>query len=268
MKKSVITIVVICVAAVAATIVYSNRKKPLPPPAPVVESSTPPTEPATPEKIVPPKPEPPRVVASEPKPAPVANPVAGDLKPAVAFLPHSKAVDTLVSAQTGHSDRWALLNQLKKLGELDAAIAELKQRTLENPNDAEIQTALGEAIMAKFPVADFNEAATLGLQIDQSFDAALKNDPNNWQAQYEKAHSMSYWPDVAGDKGPEIIQRLSGLVDQQEALPPQPQFAKTYILLGEQYKKAGQTDQALATWQLGLQKFPNDPALLRKISGQ
>jgi tetratricopeptide (TPR) repeat protein len=182
-------------------------------------------------------------------------------------VPHSKAVDTLVSAQTSFGDRWKLLGKLKQLGELDAAITELKQRVTENPGDASVPTALGEAIMSKFPVQDFNEASTLGLQIDQNFDAALKVDPQNWEAQFEKANSMSYWPDVAG-KGPEVIQRLTGLIDQQETLPAQPQFAKTYVLLGEQYQKAGQPDKATATWQLGEQKFPNDPALLKKAGGQ
>jgi len=47
-------------------------------------------------------------------------------------------------------------------------------------------------------------------------------------------------------------------------MPPQPQFAQTYVLLGEQYQKAGQSDQAQATWQLGLARFPNDPTLRQK----
>ncbi len=204
--------------------------------------------------------------AGEPAPISAANSILDDAKPATASLPHSRAVDTLVSAQTSFSDRQALLKKLKNSGELDAAIAELKQRTADNPNDPGIPTALGEAIMNKFPVKDFNEAAMLGLQIDQSFDAALKLDPANWEAQFYKADSMSYWPDVAGNKGPELIQRLSGLIDQQEKMTPQPQFARTYVLLGDQYQKAGQSTYAQSTWQLGLAKFPNDSALQKRVN--
>jgi hypothetical protein len=61
---------------------------------------------------------------------------------------------------------------------------------------------------------------------------------------------------------------LSKLIDQQETMPAQPEFAQTFVMLGNEYQKLGQPDKALATWQLGLQKFPNDPALLKKISGQ
>ena len=68
------------------------------------------------------------------------------------------------------------------------------------------------------------------------------------------------------NKGPEVIQRLSSLIDQQETMPPQPQFAQIYVLLGEQYQKAGQPDNAIQTWRRGAAKFPGDPALQKKIN--
>lgn len=151
---------------------------------------------------------------------------------------------------------------------MDQVIAELKQRAIDDPNNPEIQTALGVGLMNEFPVQDFNQAATLGMEIDQSFNNALKLDPASWEAQYEKANSMSYWPAAAGDKSPEIIQRLSSLIDQQDTMPQQPEFAKTYVLLGNQYQKQGQTDEALATWALGLAKFPNDTTLQKEMNGQ
>jgi hypothetical protein len=39
-------------------------------------------------------------------------------------------------------------------------------------------------------------------------------------------------------------------------------------VLGNEYQKIGQPEKAVATWQLGLTKFPNDPTLLKKINGQ
>jgi tetratricopeptide (TPR) repeat protein len=112
---------------------------------------------------------------------------------------------------------------------------------------------------------NFDEIAILGMQADQSFDAALKLDPSNWEAQYYKAASLAYWPPEM-NKGPEVIQRLSSLIDQQETMPPQPQFAQIYVLLGEQYQKAGQSDNAIKTWRRGAAIFPGDPALQKKIS--
>lgn len=220
------------------------------------------------ETVVVPKPEPTQMIsrqADEPVPVPVAGPVSSDLKPDRVDAALSQAVDTLISPFASFSDRRALWQKLKEAGELDQVLAELKRRAVDNPGDPEIPTALGVGLMNKFPVRDFKEAAMLGLQIDQNFDAALKLDPANWEAQYEKAHAMSYWPDVAGNKGPEIIQRLSSLIDQQEKMTSQPEFAKTYVILGDQYQKAGQSTYAQSTWQLGLARFPNDSALQKRI---
>jgi tetratricopeptide (TPR) repeat protein len=115
---------------------------------------------------------------------------------------------------------------------------------------------------------DLNDIGILAMQADQSFNAALKIDPQNWEATFVKASSMYYWPaDPARDA--DAAQRLSNLIDQQEkAATPQPQFVQTYVALGNQYLKMNQPEKALATWQLGLQKFPNDPTLQKKISGQ
>jgi tetratricopeptide (TPR) repeat protein len=201
--------------------------------------------------------------ANDPTSIAVTNPVPHNLKVESAV---SRDVDILISTNASFKSRRELWQKLKEAGKLDEVIAELKQRAANDPNDPEIPTALGVGLMNKFPVQDFNDAAMLGLQIDQNFNMALKLDPANWEAQYEKANSMSYWPDEAVSKVPEIIQRLSSLIDQQETMTPQPEFAKTYVLLGNQYQKTGQSDQALATWQLGLSKFPNDSTLQKKVN--
>jgi hypothetical protein len=270
MKTFIVILAIICVAATAGTILYLNCHKTPPTPAPVAESSPKQAGQTQVETIAIPSQEQPRIVsdkANEPTPVPVTNSNSDDSKPATASTHHSKAVDTLVSTQTSFSDKWTLLRQLKKAGELDAAITELKQRVADAPNDAEIQTVLGEALMGKFPIRDYNEAAMVGLQINQAFDAALKLDPANWEAQYSRADALSGWPPQM-NTGPEVIQQLSSLIDQQETMTPQPQFANTYALLGDEYQKLGQPDKAQATWALGLVKFPNDPALQKKIASQ
>jgi tetratricopeptide (TPR) repeat protein len=153
---------------------------------------------------------------------------------------------------------------------LDQAIAALKAGMAAHPNDAAYPAALGEVYINKIITAkengNYNDIAILALQADQSFDAALVLDPSHWNAQYNKAASLAYWPPEM-NKGPEVIQRLSGLIDQQEAMPPQPQFAQTYVLLGDQYQRAGQTDYALQTWKLGAARFPDNATLRKKISG-
>ena len=57
------------------------------------------------------------------------------------------------------------------------------------------------------------------------------------------------------NKGQEVIQRFSNLIDQQETMSPQQQFAQTYLLLGDEYQKLGQLDKAQATWQSAPRNF-------------
>jgi tetratricopeptide (TPR) repeat protein len=114
---------------------------------------------------------------------------------------------------------------------------------------------------------DISAMGILAMQADQSFTAALKIDPQNWEAQFVKNSSMYYWP-ANPQMDNQVVQNLSSLIDQQDSMSAQPQFAQTYVVLGNEYQKIGQPDKALATWKLGAQKFPSDPTLQQKISGQ
>lgn len=175
----------------------------------------------------------------------------------------------LTSTNATYRQKIQVWQQLKDAGQLDQALAALKEKAAANPADAAYPTALGEGYYAKlqfvYKQGDSSAVAMLALQTDQSFNDALKIDPANWEAQYVKANALSHWP-AEMNKGPEVIQQLSSLIDQQDGVPVKPEFAQSYALLGDQYKKLGELDKATATWQLGLQKFPNDPALLKKIN--
>src|SRR5436190_16469396 len=202
---------------------------------------------------------------------PLASPVLNEVKPdnATNSTPPTafrQAIDILVSPQTSFQQRQAAWKQLRDAGELDQALATLKQGAADNPSSAEYPTALGEAYIYKLQtVRDFHEVSILALQADQSFNTALGLDPANWEAQLFKAAALSRWP-AEMNKGPEVIQQFSRLIDQQEAMPSQPQFAQAYVLLGDQYKKTGQPDYAVQTWRLGLAKFPGDSSLQGRIA--
>jgi len=206
-----------------------------------------------------------------PPPAPVA---AAEAKPAELAKTNALAgaINILLSPQASMEQKRVVWDQLAKMGLLDPVITELKSMAVANPGAAEIPTALGQLFIQKIRVireqnADSEEIPLLGLQADQSFTAALKIDPTNWEAQFVKAVSMSYWP-AEMKKGDEVIQRLSSLVDQQETMTPQPQFAQTYVFLGDQYLKMGKPEFAEQVWRLGTAKFPSDATLQRRLAGR
>jgi len=274
MKKSFILFIVLC-GGIAGAIVYLNQHKPAATPAPAAE--TPAAQPVVaapaPAETAPaPKPAMPPAapVPATPQPAQAVAVAAPEAKATDAYPTHDK-VSALLSAKSA-ADKHAMFEELVKSGHIDDAIADLKQRMTDNPTDASIPTTLGEAQLNKLRAikeagGDINDLGILAMEADKSFNAALKIDPQNWEANLVKASSMYYWPaDPVRDN--EVVQRLSGLIDQQETMTANPAFAQTYLILGNEYQKIGQPDKAQATWQLGLTKFPNDPTLQKKINGQ
>jgi tetratricopeptide (TPR) repeat protein len=271
MKTSIILFVVLC-GGIACAIVFFERQKPAPVSAPIVVVSNQTAEQTPPEKIVAPNREPTQTIAANTnEPAQVVISTANEAKSNDPTNLISKVVDALLSAKSG-DEKHKLFQQLVQSGQIDQAIAELQQRAAQNPSDPEIPTTIGEALLNKLRAIyeagggqNNDELGILAMQADMDFNAALKIDPQNWEAQFVKASSMYYWPSnpqVDND----VVQRLSSLIDQQETMPSQPQFAQTYIVLGNEYQKLGQPDKAAATWQLGLTKFPNDPTLQKKIN--
>jgi hypothetical protein len=269
--KKIVILSVLAVVVVAGAIVYLKNQKTPAPPAPVAETTPAQPEPQPQEVVSIPKPQPAApVVATTPATAVVAAPPVADSTPSEPTNSIRKTVDALLAAR---GQKHAMFEQLSKDGQLDAVIAVLQRRATENPNDATVPTTLGEALLNKVRamhdagVTDRTELGILALQADQQFTAALKIDPKNWEAQFVKSSTQFYWPPDA-ERDAAAAQSLAGLIDQQDTMPTQPQFAQTYLALGNQYQKMGKLNEAMATWTLGAQKFPSDPALQKKLAGQ
>ncbi len=272
MKKLVL--IFVSLSAITAAALYLKHSKPVP--AAAAETATAPApEPApvaatdeTPQPKTAVAPVPQQPVAEAPKPSPAPEPAVAEPKPEdtkAAAL--ARSIDQLVSPQLNFYQKQAIWKQLRESGQMDAAIAELKQRAADNPSSPEYPTALGNAYLSQIQSApDQNHRAILAIQADDSFDEALKRDPSNWDAQFTKAVALSYWPSGLG-KGPEVIQRLTDLINQQETMSPEPRFASTYLILGEQYQKAGNSDYAQATWQAGATQFPANAELQKRVAG-
>jgi hypothetical protein len=205
-------------------------------------------------------------VSNVPAPPRIAAPAESAAKPAVAPV-FSQPLQTLVSPQASYAQKQAVWKQLKDTHQLDEAITELGQAAKADPSSAEYPAALGQAYIQKLMTTeDIRDRAILAMKADQSFDQALNLDPSNWEARFWKASTLSHWPAEMNKSG-EVIDNLVTLTEQQEAQPPQPQFAQTYVLLGEQYQRAGYADYAKQTWQRGAGLFPDNNTLREKLAG-
>jgi RNA polymerase sigma factor (sigma-70 family) len=151
----------------------------------------------------------------------------------------------------------ALVMVLRSLGAAgrDQELAALKQRAADHPNDPQMLTSLAVAYLNRIPkVKNREQKRSLAMEADQILDGVLKLEPTHWRAQFAKATGMSHWP-AHLNKSEEVIERYLKLIDQQETMKLQPQFALTSVLLGYAYKRSGQPDQARAIWRRGRVKY-------------
>lgn len=198
-------------------------------------------------------------------PAPVAAVPVAEMKPPVDEA-LEQAVDQLVSPQLSFPQKQAIFGQLRNSGQIGQAIAALEARQAADPASADIPTQLGMAYLINIStIQDVREQGIGGMKADLAFDTALKLDPTNWEANFMKASALSHWPDSM-NMGPQVIQRFSTLIDQQEAQPSRPEFMQTYVLLGDQYQKSGRTEEARQVWNRGLTMFPGSQTLSQRLN--
>jgi len=272
MKQLIYAILGVAVIGGGIALSASRQKNPVVPPAQARTESAP--GPVTENN--------PRVqlaVATPASPQPVPADT-GDSKPAVmasATQASARTVDTavsqaiasLLSKQLTHEQRRDILKKLVESGKIEQTISELQQQAAGDPRNADYQTALGQAYLEKGVALQdgSSDRVILVMQAMKSFDVALGDDPANWEARFTRTAILSHYP-TEMNKGQEVIDQFTQLINQQESQTPQPQFARTYVALGDQYQKLGQNDYALATWQAGAQLFPGDKTLRKRLAGE
>ena len=270
MKRSILAVVGGGVLVGLAFCVSQHKTQPVSPAEPVAEAAPGPAgdEPQVVEPLAARLETPAPPVETPNIARPVSRPVAAPASAGLEASSLSRTVDLLVSTQVSYQQKREAWKRLRDAGKLDQAIAELEERTVNDPRRAEYPAALGQAYLKKCgTIQDVREQAMLAMQADKLFDTALSLDPSNWEARFTKAVGMSYWPPTL-NKGEEVIQHFQTLIQLQEAQTPQAEFAETYAWLGEQYQKAGRGDDARMVWQRGAALFPADEKLRTKLASK
>ena len=157
---------------------------------------------------------------------------------------------------------WA---QIREAGLLDEAIALLEANAEKFSDDPEAQLEVASAYIQKiFEVGEGPQAGMWAGKADQAYDRALAIDENHWDARFNKAVSLSFWPPIFG-KQAEAISHFETLVAQQDGQQAEQRFVQSYVLLGNLYSQTGETQKAQAIWKKGLTLYPTDESLLAKL---
>jgi tetratricopeptide (TPR) repeat protein len=165
-----------------------------------------------------------------------------------------------------YDEKQALWKEIQDAGMVDEMVALFEQAAKDNPNDAVAQTDLGKAYLQKlYTVGAGPKAGIWATKADKAFDSALSLDDHNWDARFNKAISLSFWPPILGKQG-EAIENFEILVKQQQGLPGNEGFAQTHLWLGNLYQQTGKMDKAIAAWQQGLALYPDHEQLKKQLA--
>lgn len=187
---------------------------------------------------------------------------AGAAQPA--DLESAAIADRILSGQVTGEELAALWQKLREEKRIDGVLAEIERQAENAPNNPDLQNELGKAYLQKlFDVGMGPMAAAWGQKADLAFDHALELDETHWEARFHKAVALSNWPAFLG-KQKESIHQFELLVEQQEHGVPAPEQAMSYYFLGNLYDQNGDHEKALATWQRGADRFPEDANLRQK----
>jgi tetratricopeptide (TPR) repeat protein len=177
------------------------------------------------------------------------------------------AIAKLLDPKLDDAARQRLWKEYADRGLTDALVAEFEARVERDPTNPDLRAELGGAYLQKIFELGTSGPMTgvWAMKADKAFDSALELDPEHWDARFDKAVSLSFWPPIFG-KQKEAIHHFEKLIEQQSAQAQEPKFANTHLLLGNMYQQAGDMQKAVAAWNAGLSLFPGNEALKKQIA--
>jgi tetratricopeptide (TPR) repeat protein len=163
-------------------------------------------------------------------------------------------------------DRDRIWQAAHEAGRTQELILALEQAARLDPKNVALQYELGYGYLMPITLGEVSgmEAGTWSVKADKAFDAVLALDENHWDARFSKAVSYSFWPPLFG-KQQAAIDHFEILVAKQSAMPQRPEFAETYLFLGNMYQQTGNGEKAKEAWNQGLAAFPNHAELRQRL---
>lgn len=182
--------------------------------------------------------------------------------------PPEDALAAVLGRTFGYGEADALFEALARdRGTIDDVIARIEKEIAANPRSADLHAALATAYGAKtaFGTPPGPEQGTVWAKAEQAYDAAIRLDPEHWQARYGRAFGDSMAPEFVGLR-PRAIRQFEDLMEIQEKRPAAPEQVEVYLRLGTLLKDAGNVKKARETWQRGLARFPDDKRIVEALA--
>jgi len=133
------------------------------------------------------------------------------------------------------------------------------------PNDANAHAGLGEALSrCGIPHASVTSIMNVVEESSAALETALKLEPTHWQARFLLALNNYHMPAFL-NRTDAAIRELEILRAQQGERTDPPNFALTYLYLGDAYRRVGRAADARATYATGARLFPAEARLQERM---
>ncbi len=178
------------------------------------------------------------------------------------------AIRAILEGGVVGQDMDALWEEAAANGQLHELLAAMEEELSSTPDSADKEFDRARAYYAAAQAMPSNTNGNWWVDSNDAYSAALEHDPQHWDARYQKAKNMAFWPVAYGGQA-EAVRHFEILADQQESGSAtggsKDSFPTTYVWLGNLYAQQGKTDAARAAWQRGLNEFPGHGWLLERL---
>ncbi|MEL6903872.1 MAG: tetratricopeptide repeat protein [Planctomycetota bacterium] len=174
-------------------------------------------------------------------------------------------INAILESGIDGAEAFELWREAHAAGQLHAVLAALEERHAAEPPSAQNCFDRARAYYAAAGVHPNNNDGNWWVDSNDAYSDALELDPEHWDARFQKAKNMSFWPTAYGGQA-EAIRHFEVLVEQQSKRAARPEFAETYWRLGNLYDQQGRPDRARRAWESGLALFPEDGRIRGKLS--
>lgn len=175
------------------------------------------------------------------------------------------AIDAILELGVDTAEARALWEEAAANGQLHELLAEMEARMELEPVTADQQYDRARAFYAAAQVHPSNADGNWWVDSNSAYNQVLEIDPQHWDARFQKARNMAFWPVAYGGQA-EAVRHFETLVKQQRGSSDRADYADTYRWLGNLYDQQGRADDARRTWEQGLALFPNNASLRNKLN--